>query len=215
MLYEYYNFPMGITEDWQKLFDISQSYRRAISTLINEERRQYYSEEFGGVKSERDVFPILFLIHTWLELALKAVVLANTTELDFKGLSRISHNLLDLEREARKYCKKLKISSSVRMLIEFLNTENTPKGSGFKYNFDKDGRELYVNAKEGVARGVDLRLIVVEFEELDDHFEKLFTYFSECFYQGRFVFKPIKGSKLKLVSPVFVKLRRKKLGRYN
>jgi len=59
--YDFYNFPSGITKDWQKFYDLAESYKKCIKLIIYNEAN---SQE--GIYSERDVLPILFLFRHYL-----------------------------------------------------------------------------------------------------------------------------------------------------
>ena len=101
MFYAYYEYPSGITEDWQKLRDLSLSYQRAIDTLMSKEMSQYYAEEFAG-KSERDIFPILFLMHLYFELSFKAIIHANS-KLSMGEIAKFGHDLISLRKKVKEY----------------------------------------------------------------------------------------------------------------
>lgn len=156
--YPYYNFPSYLEHDWQKLYDVATSYERAIKILLEEERVHLYLG--GGIKSERDIFPILNLLHHYIELILKSIILKND------GSIPKIHQLTGLMDEMKKYKSKLIFDKEAESFIRFLDAEN-PNNQAFKYNFDRKGKEYFKLNKSGVEKGISLSWVYSSFMNIE------------------------------------------------
>lgn len=162
--YPYYKYPSWIEEKWEKMYDLSTSYRRGASVLLGAEAwaRDNYSE--------RDIFPCMFVIHNYLELMMKAFICQRTGDLV------TGHDLEKLRNELKVQHPHLDFKYGEK-LIQFMHEENGPMATRFKYNFNCNGEEDFTDKPEEADKGVSFSFVYMNVNEIFDiaegYFKKL------------------------------------------
>lgn len=157
-IYEYEGWPEWIEKDWEKWYDLAQSYKRAYTILIDNE----YQET--DIYSERDIFPILFLIRQYVELVMKLLLL-------LEGERVPPHHILDaLLVRVLQIHKDLKLSETSKGYIKHINSLDR-KGDAFRYPVNKQNSEFFPTHTNN-KKNLKLRSIKVNIEALSDELER-------------------------------------------
>jgi hypothetical protein len=162
--YPIHNYPEWINRDWEKYYDLACSYKKHIITLLTKEASE------GGIYSERDILPILFLFRHYAELVFKSLILQKN-----ENASK-NHDIVSLMKKAQQLHPNFELSEQYKKLIGFIQ-QLDPKGDAFKYPFSKDNEEFFVCNDETCEKGVLLSLVTIGitgfFQEVDKYFDSI------------------------------------------
>ncbi len=158
--YDFYDFPSWITKDWQKFYDLAESYKKSIKLLLYNEAN--FQE---GIYSERDILPILFLFRHYLELILKSLILQKQTTIP------MHHKIKDLLSETRKLNSSFQFSKESSNFIDWIISQDED-GYKFRYPVDTKMNENFVSNNKNVAKGVSLSYVSVNINKIFEKIEK-------------------------------------------
>ena len=159
--YDFYDFPSGITKDWQKFYDLAESYKKSIKQLLYNEAN--FQE---GIYSERDILPILFLFRHYLELTLKALILQKQATIP------MHHKIKDLLSEINKVNPSFKFTSESLGFIDWIISQDED-GYKFRYPVDTKMNENFVSDNKNVAKGVSLSYVSTNIHQIFTEIEKI------------------------------------------
>lgn len=159
--YDFYDYPSWITENWQKFYDLAESYKKSIRALLYNE-----SNFQEGIYSERDIFPILFLFRHYLELILKSIILEDKKEIKFV------HSIKELLDEMNKPTDKKIFSEESLNFINWI-IKSDDDGFWFRYPTDKKMNEKFVVNNENLAIGIRLSYVSINISQIFSEIEKL------------------------------------------
>ena len=162
--YPIHNYPSWIREDWQKYYDLADSYKKHINSLLAKEALD------EGIYSERDILPILFLFRHYVELVFKSLILQKN------GGFPKNHDIILLMEEMQKLHPNFSLSEQYKKSVEFIQ-QLDPKGDAFKYPFSKSNEEFFVCNNETLEKGLLLSLVTIGisgfFQEIDKYFNSI------------------------------------------
>lgn len=159
--YDFYDFPSWITEDWQKFYDLAESYKKCIKLfLYNEANSQEWTY------SERDILPILLLFRHYLELVLKSLILQKQNKIP------MHHKIKDLLSEIKKLNTSFKFSKQSSDFIEWIVSQDE-EGYKFRYPVDTKMNENFVSDNKNVAKGISLSYASININQIFVEIEKI------------------------------------------
>jgi HEPN domain-containing protein len=159
--YDFYDFPSWITEDWQKFYDLAESYKKSIKQLLYNE--SHFQE---GIYSERDILPILFLFRHYLELTLKSLLLQKQAKVP------MHHKIKDLLSEIKKLNTAFKFSKQSSDFIDWIISQDED-GYKFRYPVDTKMNENFVSDNKNVAKGVSLSYVSINIHQIFTEIERI------------------------------------------
>ncbi len=158
--YDFYDFPSWITRDWQKFYDLAESYKKSIRLLLYNEAS--FQE---GIYSERDILPILFLFRHYLELVLKSLILQKQTTIP------MHHKIKDLLSEVRKLNSSFQFSKESLDFIDWIISQDED-GYKFRYPVGTKMNKNFVSNNKNVAKGVSLSYVFININQIFTEIEK-------------------------------------------
>ncbi len=158
--YDFYDFSSWITKDWQKFYDLADSYKKSIKLLLYNEGN---SQE--GIYSERDILPILFLFRHYLELILKSLILQKQTTIP------MHHKIKNLLSDAKRLNPSFQFSKESSDFVDWIISQDED-GYKFRYPVDTKMNENFVSKNKNVAKGVSLSYVSININQIFTEIEK-------------------------------------------
>jgi len=158
--YDFYDFPPWITENWQKFYDLAESYKKSINILLYNEAN--FQE---GIYSERDIFPILFLFGHYLELILKSLILKKQTNIP------MNHKIKELLSKVRELDSTFQFSKESSDFIDWVISQDKDSYK-FRYPVDTKMNENFVSDNKNIAKGVSLSYVSMNINQIFVELEK-------------------------------------------
>jgi len=161
--YAYYDPIRQSNFNWQNMHDLSKYYMKSIQLLLVKE-----AEASNNDYSHYNIYPIMVLLHTYIELVFKSLIMQKCDEL------KPHHDLKKLKDEVKKLHPDFE-TKNFENFIQWLNEEN-PGNAAFRYDVNKKNDAYFVDEGEGPIKGISLSRVTTN---ANDIFQTAELYFKE------------------------------------